>query len=79
MGPEKVRRMRERAVKMGLDPNRRFFTVEHAAQRVAGPESVRHVANVHKYYIAYRLSEELLERRAAELESLGTQSGTSDN
>ena len=72
-GPESVRLMRERAGAMGLDPNRWFFNVEHAVQRVAGAETVRHVANVHKYYIAYRLSEELLERRATELEALDSQ------
>ena len=71
-GPDRVRRMRERAQKIGLDPNRWFFNVEHAAQSVAGPETVRHVANTYKYYVAYRLSEALLRRKSVQIESLSS-------
>ena len=70
-GPGRVQRMRQRAAEIGLDPNRWFDNVEHAAQQVAGAETVRHVANVHKYYVAYRLSEDLLARRTTELTELG--------
>lgn len=78
-GPVKVRAMRKRAAQMGLDPNRWFFNVEHAAQAVAGPETVRYVANVYKYYLAYRLSEELLKRRAEKkLQAISDEFGFSE-
>ena len=69
-GPDRVRRMRERADAIGLDDDRWFGNVEHMVQGVTGPETVRHVANVYKYYVAYRLSEELLKLRAVEIEAL---------
>jgi len=69
-GPEKVRAMRERARAMGLDPDRWFFNVEHAALEMAGPETVRHVANTYKYYVAYRLSETFLERKSERIDAL---------
>ncbi len=74
-GPEKVREMRKRAGALGLDPNRWFLNVEHVAQGVAGVETVRHVANTYKYYIAYRLSEELLHRRAEKLDAISNAGG----
>ena len=45
---------------MGLDPNRWFLNVERAALQVIGQETVRYVANIHKYYVAYKLIEESL-------------------
>lgn len=53
-GPTRVRSLRKRARKLGLDPDRWFFNVEHVASRVIGGETVQYVANVNKYYIAYR-------------------------
>jgi membrane-bound lytic murein transglycosylase MltF len=54
-GPRRVRRMRARAAEMGLDPNQWFGNVEYAALDVVGQETVRYVANIYKYWIAYQL------------------------
>ena len=54
-GPARVAQLRKRAVKMGLDPNIWFRNVEQAAARVIGRETVQYVANIYKYYIAYRM------------------------
>ncbi|TNF92528.1 MAG: transporter substrate-binding domain-containing protein [Gammaproteobacteria bacterium] len=55
-GPAKVRKIRKEAKNMGLDPNVWFNNVEVAAGKLVGTEPVRYVANIHKYYIAYRLA-----------------------
>ena len=62
-GPRKVQRMRDRAKKMGLDPNRWFGNVELAALRIVGQETVQYVRNILKYYTAYRLSLQAMEQR----------------
>ena len=54
-GPAKVRKLRTRASEIGLNPNKWFFNVEHAAQDIIGHEAVRYVSNIYKYYIAYQL------------------------
>ena len=53
-GPHRIESLREKAKEMGLDPNRWFFNVEYVARREMGLETVRYVANVTKYYIAYK-------------------------
>jgi membrane-bound lytic murein transglycosylase MltF len=58
-GPARVRKMRARAKKMGLDPNIWFRNVEQAAQQIVGSETTRYVANVYKYYLAYTLLKNL--------------------
>jgi membrane-bound lytic murein transglycosylase MltF len=62
-GPARVRSMRKRAARMGLDPDRWFGNVEHAALATVGQETVRYVGNVYKYYVAYRLIDEAGARR----------------
>jgi membrane-bound lytic murein transglycosylase MltF len=57
-GPGRVQQMREFAARMGLDPNRWFGHVEVAAGRLFGRETVKYVADVNKYLIAYRLLRE---------------------
>jgi len=69
-GPNKVRQMRTRAKKMELDPNKWFQNVEYAALRIVGQETVKYVANIYKYYIAYALSRELLNDKAVKLQAL---------
>ncbi len=69
-GPTKVRKMRERAKKMDLDPNKWFQNVEYAALRIVGQETVTYVANIYKYYIAYALSRELLNKKAEQLQAM---------
>jgi membrane-bound lytic murein transglycosylase MltF len=61
-GPARVRQMQRLAADMGLDPNRWFGNVEQAALRVVGQETVRYVANVQKYYAAYTLIIDKLDR-----------------
>ena len=68
-GPAKVRRMRSRATKMGLSPNQWFDNVEYAALQMVGQETVRYVANIYKYYVAYTLAEELREKKTGVLEA----------
>lgn len=60
-GPAKIRRVRARAKKMGLDANKWFRNVELAALRSIGQETVRYVSNINKYYVLY----EALERQDA--------------
>ncbi|MEJ2721134.1 MAG: transporter substrate-binding domain-containing protein [bacterium] len=67
-GPARVRRMRARAEQMGYDPNRWFNNVEHAALRDVGQETVRYVANITKYYIAFKLSARSREQQQDQLE-----------
>lgn len=59
-GPAKVRRMRAKAAKMGLDRNVWFGNVEQAAARLVGAETVDYVRDVFKYYAAYALVREQL-------------------
>jgi membrane-bound lytic murein transglycosylase MltF len=75
-GPNKVRRMRAQARKMDLNPDKWFQNVEYAALKIVGQETVRYVANIYKYYIAYTLSRELLNSRASQLQA--AEGSTSD-
>jgi membrane-bound lytic murein transglycosylase MltF len=69
-GPARVRQLREAAAKRGLDPNVWFGNVEQIASERIGRETVTYVANIYKYYIAYRLVLEEKTRRAAAKEGL---------
>lgn len=60
-GPARVRRLRQQASELGLDPNTWFKEVEIVAARDIGQETVQYVSNIYKYYLAYRL---LRERQA---------------
>jgi membrane-bound lytic murein transglycosylase MltF len=64
-GPGRVRQLRKEAEKQGLNPNVWFGNVEQIASERIGRETVTYVANIYKYYIAYRLVLEERERRAA--------------
>jgi membrane-bound lytic murein transglycosylase MltF len=68
-GPAKVRKMRDKAKEMGLDPNVWFRNVERAAQQMVGSETTRYVANIYKYYLAYKLLSNLHENKAVALEA----------
>jgi len=58
-GPVKIIRLRKAAKKRGLDPNRWFLNVEQVAPR----ETVEYVANINKYYIAYKFYFQSMENR----------------
>jgi membrane-bound lytic murein transglycosylase MltF len=64
-GPGRVRQLRREAQKQGLDPNLWFGNVEQIASERIGRETVTYVANIYKYYIAYKLVAQEAERRAA--------------
>jgi membrane-bound lytic murein transglycosylase MltF len=62
-GPAKVNKLRKKTAAMGLDPNLWFHNVEVAAARVIGRETVQYVSNIYKYYLAYRMVMEQIERK----------------
>ncbi len=62
-GPNRVRRLRQKAAEMGLDPNVWFGNVEMVAARDIGRETVQYVGNISKYYVAYRLLAAQLAKR----------------
>ena len=64
-GPGRVHGLRREAEKRGLNPNVWFGNVEQIASERIGRETVTYVANIFKYYVAYRLVLEEAERRAA--------------
>ncbi|MBL7177725.1 MAG: lytic transglycosylase F [Desulfobacteraceae bacterium] len=53
-GPAKIRKTRELAGRLGLNPSRWFRNVELAVLQVVGQETVRYVSNINKYYVIYR-------------------------
>jgi membrane-bound lytic murein transglycosylase MltF len=61
-GPSRIRQMRRKAAKMGLDPNVWFQNVEVAVARNISREPVQYVSNIYKYYLAYEM---IVERSAA--------------
>jgi membrane-bound lytic murein transglycosylase MltF len=63
-GPTRIRQLRREAARRGLDPNVWFGNVERIAAERIGRETVTHVSNVAKYYIAFRLFEEDERRRS---------------
>jgi membrane-bound lytic murein transglycosylase MltF len=58
-GPTRIQQMRRLAAQRGLEPDRWFHNVERIVLQEIGEEPVRYVANVHRYYLAYRLAEDL--------------------
>ena len=73
-GPARVRKLREKAVVKGYDPNLWFDNVEVIAAQEIGRETVQYVANILKYYVAYSLTiKQQLERKKAR-ESVGIDS-----
>ncbi len=60
-GAGRISGLRKEAARRGLNPNVWFQNVEYVAAEKVGAETVTYVANIYKYYIAYRL---ILEERA---------------
>ena len=63
-GPTRMINMRNKAARMGYDPNVWFDNVELVAAKEIGRETVQYVANIYKYYIAYRFTLEQQSRHA---------------
>ncbi len=57
-GPNRIVKLRKEAATMGLDPNVWFNNVELVAAKDIGQETVTYVANIYKYYVAYKLAVE---------------------
>ena len=66
-GAGRISQLRKEAAARGLDPNVWFQNVEYVVAEKIGQETVTYVANIYKYYIAYRL---LMENRAATKEAV---------
>ena len=58
-GPTRIDYLRRLAEREGLDPNRWLNNVERVALEKVGRQPVQYVSNIHRYYTAYRLSEEM--------------------
>ncbi len=69
-GSNRINRLRRAAKRAGLNPNIWFGNVEQMVRRSIGRETVEYVANVNKYYIAYKLGFGLLKERARALEAI---------
>lgn len=61
-GPARIRQLREKAAKRGLDPNKWFNNVEIVAAESIGRETVQYVSNIYKYYLAYQMVVERMEQ-----------------
>jgi len=74
-GPARISKLRKEAAKRGLDPNVWFNNVEAVVAEKVGQEPVRYVANIYKYYVAYRLvsDAEAERKRAKEMATGSTQ------
>ena len=66
-GPAKISRCRRLAKDMGYDPNKWFRNVEVATAKLVGRETTQYVANIYKYYIAYRMAAQMVSARAERL------------
>jgi membrane-bound lytic murein transglycosylase MltF len=69
-GPGRVTQLRKQAPSQGYDANQWFANVERVALQRVGWETVRYVANINKYYFAFKLSAAALEVRREEMDSL---------
>ena len=54
-GPGRIHSLRAEAAKQGMNPNVWIDNVEMIAAARIGMETVSYVANIYKYYIAYKL------------------------
>jgi membrane-bound lytic murein transglycosylase MltF len=71
VGPNRMIKLRQSAKRRGYDPNIWFDNVELVAAKEIGREPVQYVANIYKYYLAYRTSAEQLSQRQAARERAG--------
>jgi membrane-bound lytic murein transglycosylase MltF len=64
-GPNRIVRLRKKAQADGLDPNKWFGNVELEVAEDVGQETVNYVSNIYKYYVAYKLTAEQAQAKAA--------------
>ena len=69
-GPGNISKMRKEAAKRGLDPDKWFNNVELVTAEKIGIETTTYVRNIYKYYVAYKLQEEVLAQRKKAREQL---------
>jgi membrane-bound lytic murein transglycosylase MltF len=69
-GPNRIQQCRSLAERLGYDPNRWHGQTEIAALHLIGQETVRYVANVQKFYLAYSLGHTLACLKARHMEAL---------
>ncbi len=55
-GQNRIVRLRKQAKEEGLDPNKWFGNVELVVAKDIGQETVQYVANIYKYYVAYKMA-----------------------
>jgi membrane-bound lytic murein transglycosylase MltF len=75
-GPSRMINLRNKAAKLGYDPNRWFDNVEVVAAKDIGQETVQYVSNIFKYHISYRLSLEQESYRQAARARVGIEPET---
>jgi membrane-bound lytic murein transglycosylase MltF len=73
-GPARVARLRTEADNAGLDRNVWFRNVETLAAKHIGRETVQYVANIYKYYTAYRLIVDKLDLKQKAKQRMGGKS-----
>ncbi len=64
-GPSRIARLRKVAKAQGLDPDQWFGNMDLVVAKDIGQETVVYVSNIYKYYIAYRLTLEQSQAKAA--------------
>jgi membrane-bound lytic murein transglycosylase MltF len=69
-GPGRIHALRIEAAQKGFDPNVWIDNVEVIAANRIGMETVTYVANIYKYYIAYKLVAQQEEERSKTLQQL---------
>jgi membrane-bound lytic murein transglycosylase MltF len=76
IGPSRMIKLRQSAKRRGYDPDIWFDNVEVVAAKEIGREPVQYVANIYKYYLAYRTSAEQLSQRREARERAGITADT---
>jgi membrane-bound lytic murein transglycosylase MltF len=67
-GPGNMKRARQRAKRLGFDPNRWFGNVEIGMYRAVSGEPASYVRNIYKYYVTYQSLERTRKERHKALE-----------
>ncbi len=70
-GPGNIRKMQRLAAARGLNSGKWFDNVERVTGERIGREPVRYVANITRYYIAYKLLEEQRQAREKAMDTAG--------